>query len=704
MKNKPSKLLLFFLILNLLIVVFLSMLFLGGTSAVLAQAENTPTPEFQARIVGGMPADPGEWPWQVALVKSDSPDSYPYFWYGQFCGGSLIDPSWVLTAAHCVTESNGSVSNPASIDVVAGIYNILNPEPGYQRRDVALIVRYPFYNDNNLDHDLALIKLSSPVTLGGGPTSTSLVALAPSSIGSLTGRTSWVTGWGKISTTPTNYAPELYEVDLPIISNSTCSSWWAGITAGNICAGNGTGKDSCSGDSGGPLVIYENGEWVQVGIVSSGASACGTYPGIYTRVSYYANWVNAYVTPPEVASITRLSADPTNASLVYFKVTFSDVTTGVDVSDFMVSASGVSGAFVTAVNSSETNSYTVTVNTGSGDGTIRLDVVDDDTILGSNSIPLGGIGGGNGNFTLGEIYTVDKTAPEVSLITRVGFSPNTLLLVGYQVVFPEPVSGVDPSDFTLTATGISNASITGVSGSGTNWMVNVNTGFGSGTLRLDFVSNGSVQDSAGNPASLDFVSGETYTINKPKLPAPVLRSPRSGGALNNPTPTFHWRNVNRAQNYEIQFAADSGFTSGLASDMTSGMSYTPADPFVDGTYYWRVRAYDVSGQAGLWSRVQKITIDTTGPTAPVLVSPADTFISLNRTPVFRWQAVSGAAGYEFRYDNDADCQSPLYSAVLRTTSRKPPVMSAGTYYWCVRARDRLGNWGDWSSPFTITIP
>lgn len=108
--------------------------------------------------------------------------------------------------------------------------------------------------------------------------------------------------------------------------------------------------------------------------------------------------------PPAVSSIVRADPDPTSAASVDYTVTFSEPVTGVDQSDFAVTTVGIAGASVTNVAGSDAI-YTVTVATGTGDGTIRLDVADDDTIVNDLLRPLGDAGPGNGDFTTGEIYT-----------------------------------------------------------------------------------------------------------------------------------------------------------------------------------------------------------------------------------------------------------------------------------------------------------
>jgi len=210
---------------------------------------------------------------------------------------------------------------------------------------------------------------------------------------------------------------------------------------------------------------------------------------------------------PSVVSVTRNKASPTNAASVDYTVTFNQSVTGVDNSDFALTTTGVAGASVTNTTGSGAT-RTVTVNTGSGDGTIRLDVNNDGSIQSGTAVPL------SAPFTSGEVYTIDRTAPTVSSIVRTNGNPNRFASVDFTVNFSETVSGVSNSDFTLTTTGVSGASVTGVAGSGSSRTVTVNTGTGDGTIRLDLVTGGTIIDTAGNPLTTGFTAGEVYTIDK----------------------------------------------------------------------------------------------------------------------------------------------------------------------------------------------
>src|SRR5204862_3282176 len=126
------------------------------------------------------------------------------------------------------------------------------------------------------------------------------------------------------------------------------------------------------------------------------------------------------------------------------------------------------------------SAYTITANTGSGTGTLGLNLADDDSISDSATNALGGTGAGNGNFT-GQTYSIDKTAPVVASINRDGSATTGDPSVSWTVTFSKAVSGVDATDFALAASGVTGAGITGVTGSGTTWTVAASTGSNAGT-------------------------------------------------------------------------------------------------------------------------------------------------------------------------------------------------------------------------------
>jgi acid phosphatase family membrane protein YuiD len=236
-------------------------------------------------------------------------------------------------------------------------------------------------------------------------------------------------------------------------------------------------------------------------------------------------------TPPTVSSIVRAGPnETTNASSVDFTVTFSENVNGVDATDFVTTGTAP-GSVVSTVSPSSGpgTAYTVSVNTGTGDGTVGLRLVDNDTVV-DTATPankLGGegtSGGGDGSFTSTQTYTMDKTAPSVVSIKRpVGAGGLTNgASVSWIVKFTESVSHVSTGDFTLTASGITGAQVDDVdplSGPNHTYTVTANAGTGDGTLRLDLADDDSIEDAAdnvlGGPGDNgDFTTGETYTFDR----------------------------------------------------------------------------------------------------------------------------------------------------------------------------------------------
>ncbi len=219
---------------------------------------------------------------------------------------------------------------------------------------------------------------------------------------------------------------------------------------------------------------------------------------------------------PSVTSILRVDQNPSTGGVLRFAVNFSEPVAGVDINDFLPV---MTGAVVTEVSGAG-SSYTVSVNAGIGEGTLRLDVLDNDSILNSLNVPLGGAGIGNGNFTAGEVYSINGPAPSVISILRMDAHPTAAAVVHFSVTFSKAVSGVDGSDFLLTTSGISGAAMTEILVSGNTYFVTVNTGTGNGTIRLDVLDNDSIVDSSNNPlggvglGNGSFTIGETYTVNK----------------------------------------------------------------------------------------------------------------------------------------------------------------------------------------------
>jgi len=270
----------------------LAFVLLGLTALITAPSARTqdvaPQPAAPA-IVGGREAQPGAWPWQVALIDSGG---HPY--WSQYCGGSLIHPSWVVTAAHCVDGSS-----PGHTQVLAGIHNLMAADPGYLRLNVKRIIVHPAYGlAEQFDSDIALLELASPAVFRP-PAGAQLpiAGVEPDATGrSWTGAGATVTGWGNRSSSGDDFPSAIHEVAVPIMSQDDCVAAYPFSVSDNmICAGLPEGgKDSCQGDSGGPLVVFDNerDRWRLVGIVSWGIGcAQADRPGVYTRVSGFGDWI-----------------------------------------------------------------------------------------------------------------------------------------------------------------------------------------------------------------------------------------------------------------------------------------------------------------------------------------------------------------------------------------------------------------------------
>jgi hypothetical protein len=194
------------------------------------------------------------------------------------------------------------------------------------------------------------------------------------------------------------------------------------------------------------------------------------------------------------------------------------------------------------------------------------------------------------------------------------------------------------------------------------------------------------------------------------LPAgPTLIAPSSASRTNNNTPTFVWQGVDFGETYEIQITDNDNFDSPLYDVTGSELSYTVPDNLVDGvTYSWQVRAFNSRNDAGAWSDVWNVLIDSARPGVPVLSSPKDRTVTPDTTPRLVWKAVRGATQYRLQIAEELDFGSPVDIGIdtIAATSYTIPDLNAlpyGVYYWRVQAQDASGNLGDWSYVNTVTI-
>ena len=240
----------------------------------------------ETKITGGTNALISEFPWQVFLSVTISSNSKAT------CGGSIIADNWILTAAHCVKDNAGRTVSPSAVTVKAGANNPLNVSEG-DLYSAAEVIAHENYNDESLENDIALIRLSDPID---NPVAApvKIVTSEDVAFGAIDpGVMTWVTGWGIVTAQSNEFPTSLQKVQLPIVKLAQAATVWRNINATVLMAGylNGN-KDACSGDSGGPLVVPVLGGYRLAGLVSWGSSLCNTY-GAYTNISLFRNWITS---------------------------------------------------------------------------------------------------------------------------------------------------------------------------------------------------------------------------------------------------------------------------------------------------------------------------------------------------------------------------------------------------------------------------
>uniref|UniRef100_A0A3B4A6R7 Coagulation factor VII, like n=1 Tax=Periophthalmus magnuspinnatus TaxID=409849 RepID=A0A3B4A6R7_9GOBI len=241
---------------------------------------------FAPRVVNGQVCPKGHCPWQALLTEN----------HDFVCGAVVLNPRWVLTAAHCVQPKPNGVFH-----ITVGEHDLSLPENTEQKRRVVKVLVHEDYNQTSSDSDLALLKLVRDVKLGryvipvclpgprgqgSGPGSGLARTLAAV-------RVSTVSGWGRVAQfgQPSDI---LQRVNVPRVRTLDCRAQTGlNISRNMLCFGmRSGGQDSCEGDSGGPLVTRFRKTSFLTGIVSWGRGCAerGQY-GVYTRVINYLPWI-----------------------------------------------------------------------------------------------------------------------------------------------------------------------------------------------------------------------------------------------------------------------------------------------------------------------------------------------------------------------------------------------------------------------------
>lgn len=242
-----------------------------ATAALTTSAHADPAQPQQPRTVGSTTTSA---PWAVAITDDAG---------NQFCGGTLVTPVKVVTAAHCTQDQSNGAARPAdSLRAVTGRAD-LRTSSG-EEHEVQQIWTAPGYRSFTQGQDVAVLTLSSPAPeaplpmVGQGETA----PYAPGTAGRLY-------GWGRTGESEPA-SPQLRSVEVPVATRSYCQRAYPEVDPrGQFCAGLPQGgKDACAGDSGGPYVVGDR----LVGIISYG-TGCGRpgYPGVYTKLSTYADQV-----------------------------------------------------------------------------------------------------------------------------------------------------------------------------------------------------------------------------------------------------------------------------------------------------------------------------------------------------------------------------------------------------------------------------
>jgi len=239
-------------------------------------------PHEYDRIVGGVPAEQGEFPFQISIQRYSGRGGEKS---SHFCGGSIVSPRVIVSAGHCAKNQEAS-----KVRICVGALNIKTDCTEENLLEVSAIKIHQHYQPSTIDNDISTFILESPLRFNERVAPVRL----PTDVTEVKENTAcFVSGWGTTSEGG-GISHELLYVEVPTVATDKCKESYGvdEITASMICAGEEAGgKDSCQGDSGGPMIAKDTK--VFTGITSWGyGCARPGYPGVYTNVQRFVDWIH----------------------------------------------------------------------------------------------------------------------------------------------------------------------------------------------------------------------------------------------------------------------------------------------------------------------------------------------------------------------------------------------------------------------------
>jgi len=236
----------------------------------------------EERVIAGVRAKDGRWPWQILMLMGGQPG----------CGGAIISPKHIVTAAHCV---DGYEDYPSFFKVRVGEFDRQTRSGHEKEYDVKHVFKHRDYDSPTpINNDIAMFELEKPILFNTYVQPICLPEADPP-----VGTECYITGWGKMKH-PGSMVRYLQQAKMPVVDKETCNaknkaSIGIDVTDAMLCSGDGgeTRKSGCHGDSGGPFVCKLNGRWELHGAVSHGSSRCASTESytVFARVNYFKQWI-----------------------------------------------------------------------------------------------------------------------------------------------------------------------------------------------------------------------------------------------------------------------------------------------------------------------------------------------------------------------------------------------------------------------------